>query len=220
MLPPRTEEELLERARTIAGRTIGEVGGRLRLPVPESTRRAKGFVGQLIEKALGASAGSRGEPDFVEIGVELKTLPINADGKPKESTFVASLPLTSVSEVDFEDSFVAKKLQRVLWVPIEASSDIPLSDRRIGNGILWSPTSEEMHVLQEDYERVAAMVLDGEHDAITGHLGTYLQVRPKAADSSVRGHVRDHSGQLAWTGPRGFYLRPTFTARVLRGKRV
>ncbi|MFK8002419.1 MAG: DNA mismatch repair endonuclease MutH [Polyangiales bacterium] len=216
MLPPRTEEELVERARHLTGRTLGEIAARLNVPLPESQARAKGLVGQLMEKALGASAGSRSEPDFLEIGVELKTLPVGADGKPKESTFVASLPLMTLTEVDYEDSFVAKKLVRVLWVPIQADPAIPLRDRRVGRALLWSPTEEERAVLRADYERIAHLVLDGAHADVNGRLGTYLQVRPKAADSQVRGKTMDDLGQIAWTGPRGFYLRPQFTLRVLR----
>lgn len=215
MLPPRSEEELVERARHLTGRTLGELAARLRVVLPESQARAKGLVGQLMEKALGASAGSRGEPDFVEIGVELKTLPVGADGKPKESTFVASLPLMSLTEVDYEDSFVAKKLARVLWMPVQADPSIELRERRIGRGILWSPNDEERAVLRADYERVAHLVLDGAHGDVSGRLGTYLQVRPKAADSHVRGKTMDELGQIAWTGPRGFYLRPQFTTRIL-----
>ncbi|MEM6957889.1 MAG: DNA mismatch repair endonuclease MutH [Myxococcota bacterium] len=216
MLPPRSEAELLARARTLAGRTLAEVAPRVQMTLPETLRRQKGFVGQMVERALGASAGSRSEPDFVELGIELKTLPIDERGKPKESTFVASLVLSSLEEIDFEDSLVAKKLSRVLWVPVEATG--ALTERRIGGAILWQPSPEERAVLREDYERIADLVVEGQHDAITGHLGAYLQVRPKAADGSQKREVIDGEGRIAWSGPRGFYLRPTFTARVLAGR--
>ena len=37
----------------------------------------------LLERALGATAeGSKAEQDFSHLGVELKTLPINAEGYP------------------------------------------------------------------------------------------------------------------------------------------
>ena len=206
---------MLERARMLSGRTIGEVARRLWQPLPDSQRRAKGFTGQLVERALGASAGSKGEPDFVEIGVELKTLPIGENGNPKESTFVASLPLMSLTELDYEESYVASKLERVLFMPVQAFGEF--AHRLIGAPILWSPSDEERRVFQEDYDRIAGLVLDGRHDEITGHLGTYLQVRPKAASAGVQGKVMDEHGRMAWTGPRGFYLRPSFTATVLAG---
>ena len=75
--PPQTEAELLERAHALAGWTLGELGKRVGVDVPESAARAKGLAGTLIETILGATAASRAEPDFQEIGVELKTIPVD-----------------------------------------------------------------------------------------------------------------------------------------------
>ena len=69
--PPSTLAELLVRARALAGQTIGELGHDLGCQVPVDQRRAKGLVGQMLERALGASAGSRAAPDFPGLGVEL-----------------------------------------------------------------------------------------------------------------------------------------------------
>lgn len=216
MRPPTTEDELMTRAFDVAGRTLGELAIRLRRPLPEDgSARAKGVVGQLLEKALGASAGSRNEPDFVEIGVELKTLPVGTDGRPKESTFVATVPLVDIADTDFEESPVWHKLARVLWIPIEADPDKPLPERRVGAPILWSPSDPQERVLRQDYERVAGLVLEGQFDQITGYLGEYLQVRPKAAHGGVRTRAVDIDGEFEWTGPKGFYLRTQFTTQVL-----
>ncbi len=212
---PASEKELLQRARWLAGRTVGEVARAHRVTMPPSTTRAKGLIGQLAERALGADAGSRDEPDFLDLSIELKTLPVRPNGRPKESTFVCTIRLAELPETDFEDSLVWKKLRRVLFVPVEANRTLPLPARRFGAPILWSPSPQERTVLQADYERVATLVLRGEVERITGHLGTYLQVRPKAADSRARRRAPDADDGFLWTGPRGFYLRPAFTARVL-----
>ncbi len=46
--------------------------------------------------------------------------------------------------------------------------------------------------------------------------GRWLQVRPKAADGSVRTLApAGEDGALVETGPRGFYLRRRFVAAVL-----
>ncbi|HJK91599.1 MAG TPA: DNA mismatch repair endonuclease MutH [Polyangiaceae bacterium LLY-WYZ-15_(1-7)] len=216
MEPPRSEEVLVERAHGLAGRTVGELGRSLEVDVPATPRRAKGLVGQLVERALGASAGSADEPDFLEIGVELKTLPVGPEGRPKESTFVATIKLNEMAETDWEASTVWRKLRRVLWVPVEADPALPLPARRLGAAILWSPSAEQVAALRADWETIATYVLRGEADRITGHLGTYLQVRPKAAHGGVRTRAPDAAGGYQWTGPRGFYLRTRFTEQVLR----
>lgn len=63
------ERELLERARRLAGRRIAEIAESLGLEVPADLRRHKGWVGNLIEKALGVTAGSAPVPDFEPLGI-------------------------------------------------------------------------------------------------------------------------------------------------------
>lgn len=212
---PQSEEELLRRAWTLAGLTLGELGTRVGVDVPAEGVRGKGIAGQILEKALGATASSRAEPDFVSLGVELKTIPLAATGKPKESTFVASISLSAMADTDWEQSVVFKKLAKVLFVPVEAASDNALSARRIGRAYLWVPTDEELNLVRADWERLAEMIGRGDVERITGHLGEVLQVRPKAASGTARRRAPDEEGAMQWTMPRGFYLRPAFTGAVL-----
>ncbi len=213
--PPESKEDLLARARNVAGLTLGELGGRVGLVVPDETLRAKGIAGQILEKALGATAGSRAEPDFVTLGIELKTIPLDATGKPKESTFVCSISLSAMADTDWEASTVLKKLSKVLFVPVEAASKTPLRDRRVGRAYCWSPNAEEQQRMRADWERLADMIASGDVERITGHLGEVLQVRPKAPHGHSRRRAPDEEGAVQWTMPRGFYLRPAFTRAVL-----
>ena len=213
--PPESEQELLARAWEVAGLTLGELAVPVGVELPEEAVRAKGIAGQILEKALGATAASRAEPDFVGLGIELKTIPLDAAGKPKESTFVCSISLSAMADTDWEQSVVLKKLSKVLFVPVEAASETPLRDRRIGRAYLWEPTPDELHLLRSDWERLAEMIGRGDVGRITGHLGKVLQVRPKAASGSARRRAPDEEGAVQWTMPRGFYLRPAFTAALL-----
>ena len=218
MLPvsePRSEDELIERARHLAGLTLGELGQRVGIDVPDEGARGKGVAGQILEKALGATAASRAEPDFVSLGIELKTIPLDATGRPRESTFVASISLSAMADTDWEQSVVLKKLSKVLFVPVEAASAAALRSRRIGRAYLWAPNRKELGLLRNDWEHLAEMIARGDVERITGHLGEVLQVRPKAATGSARRRAPDEEGALQWTLPRGFYLRPSFTGAVL-----
>lgn len=212
---PKSEEELLDRAFQLVGLSLGELGARVGIEVPEEGARGKGVAGRIMELLLGATAASRAEPDFLGLGIELKTIPVQATGKPRESTFVASIALSAMADTDWEHSVVYKKLAKVLFVPVEAASATPLRDRRVGRPYLWVPTNEEEALLRRDWERLAEMIGNGDVARITGHLGTVLQVRPKAASASVRRRAPDEEGAIQWATPRGFYLRPSFTGAVL-----
>ena len=213
---PKTTEELLSRAQAIAGLSFGELATQLSIPVPPDLKRDKGWVGMLLETALGATAGSKAEQDFRHLGIELKTIPINAQDYPLETTFVSLAPLIQNSGVNWQNSHVRHKLSRVLWIPIEGSRSIPLAERRIGTPILWQPSEQQERQLQRDWEELMDYIVLGQLDKINARLGEVLQLRPKGANSkSLTKGIGKH-GEIIDTLPLGFYLRKAFTHEILQ----
>lgn len=213
---PKTLTELLQQAQSIAGLTFGELAETLNIPVPPNLKRDKGWVGMLLETALGATAGSKAEQDFAHLGVELKTLPINEQGFPLETTFVSLAPLTQTSGVQWENSHVRHKLSCVLWIPIEGSRYIALRERHIGAPILWRPSSEQEHQLKQDWEELMEYITLGRLNEITARIGEVMQLRPKGANSKAITKGIGQNGEVIETLPLGFYLRKEFTAGILR----
>lgn len=214
--PPQSEAELLERAQAMAGASLATLARGQGVAVRTDSRRAKGWAGQLIEAYLGASAGSLSEPDFQRIGVELKTIPVSADGVPRESTYVCSVPLMGGASTRWHGSNVQRKLARVLWVPVVSDDDTDPGDRIIGWPLLWSPSAQQASDLEADWQELMDMVCMGELESISAHHGTCLQIRPKAADSRARRWGIGETGEPVRTLPRGFYLRPSFTRAILQ----
>ena len=212
---PQTLEQLLSQAQSIAGLTFGELADELHIPVPIDLKRDKGWVGMLLETALGATAGSKAEQDFSHLGVELKTLPINAEGYPLETTFVSLAPLVQNSGVKWENSHVRHKLSCVLWMPIEGSRHIPLRERHIGAPILWKPTAEQERQLKQDWEELMDLIVLGKLEQITARIGEVMQLRPKGANSRAVTKGIGKNGEIIDTLPLGFYLRKEFTAQIL-----
>ena len=212
---PQTLEQLLSQAQSIAGLTFGELADELHIPVPPDLKRDKGWVGMLLERALGATAGSKAEQDFYHLGVELKTLPIDAEGYPLETTFVSLAPLVQNSGVKWENSHVRHKLSCVLWMPIEGSRHIPLRERHIGAPILWKPTAEQERQLKQDWEELMDLIVLGKLDQITARIGEVMQLRPKGANSRSITKGIGRNGEVIETLPLGFYLRKAFTAGIL-----
>lgn len=213
---PKTTEELLSHAQAIAGLSFGELATQLDIPVPPDLKRDKGWVGMLLETALGATAGSKAEQDFRHLGIELKTIPINSQGYPLETTFVSLAPLTQNRGVNWQNSHVRNKLSRVLWIPIEGSRSIPLAERRIGTPILWQPSEQQEHQLQRDWEELMDYIVLGQLDKINARLGEVLQLRPKGANSKSLTKGIGKNGEIIDTLPLGFYLRKAFTHEILQ----
>ncbi|MCZ4674623.1 DNA mismatch repair endonuclease MutH [Citrobacter sedlakii] len=213
--PPESEALLLQQAQQISGYTLGELAALAGMTTPKDLKRDKGWIGVLLELWLGASAGSKPEQDFAALGVELKTIPVDSQGRPLETTFVCVAPLTGNSGVTWETSHVRHKLKRVLWIPVEGDRAIPLSLRRVGSPVLWSPNPDEERQLRLDWEELMDMIVLGQVERITARHGEFLQLRPKAANAKALTEAIGAQGQPILTLPRGFYLKKNFTRALL-----
>lgn len=212
---PKNLQELQQRCQQIAGKTIGYLAKELQVTVPADLLQAKGWIGQLIETYLGASASSKALPDFPDLSVELKTIPVNSKNKPLESTYVCTVQ-SNQTMLQWRDSWVYNKLKHVLWVPCLASPELAITDRVINNPILWQmdPITEE--ILRTDWEELMDMLQLGYAKSLTAKHGTYLHIRPKAANSKVLIDYTDSDGNYTKIVPKGFYLRASFTQAILQ----
>lgn len=212
--PPKTRSELVLRAVALEGESVAELARRLGAPVPGGGRSTKGRVGELLERALGATgAGGGAVLDFPDIGVELKTIPTDGSLAPYESTFVCAVRLDE--DVDFDASWVAEKLGCVLFVPIVGARTTVLADRVLGPALLWEPSTSDRAQLRADYDDIMGLVGMGRIEEVSARLGRFLQLRPKARDGSARTLAFGREGERIATVPRGFYLRATFTGGLL-----
>ena len=212
--PPNNEDELNDRCTTVEGLSFGQLSMGLDIPIPLNPSQRKGWVGQALELALGTDANNKAEPDFQQLGIELKTLPIAKSGKPTESTFITSIPLLTIHQQNWKSSQCFAKLKRILWIPIEGDTDIPYAQRRIGRGFIWSPDEAQEFILASDWNYLTLQIATGLLETIDATAGEYLQVRPKAANGKSLCYGYDSEGNKVKTLPRGFYLRSSFTAKI------
>jgi DNA mismatch repair protein MutH len=206
---PSSEAELLERARAIGGATIGEVARHLGRELPSSGH--KGYVGALIERALGLTPRGAG-PDAAALGVEVKTMPIDPRGVPRESTFVCMVPRDGLDHT-WRDSAPYAKLARVLFVPVEQRG--ALASRRVGTAFLWSPDADDDALLASDWTELSGLLRVHGHEHVSARHGRVMQLRPKAARAASRWRATGDDGAPMLALPRAFYLRRPFVASIL-----
>lgn len=216
--PPVSQNELLTRAARLAGRTLSELAPDSMQAHTEtsSLRHTKGLSGALIESLLGAHAGNRDAPDFPDLGIELKTLPVSTDGSVQEATYVCKVSFADIASETWPASRVYRKISKVLFVPIEHDRHLPLAARRIGAACLFLLEGPVAEQIQEDWELLAGQIASGGANSLTSHEGQILHVRPKARNSRDRALAPAPDGGSMWANPKGFYLRSAFTTAVLR----
>jgi DNA mismatch repair protein MutH len=213
---PLNEAELLASALALCGCTLGEIAAVLGVVLDGGGARSKGKAGQLLERALGASGGAGAVRDFPGLAVELKSIPVDLEGRPRESTFVCALPLAEADRAVWGASWVRRKLGCVLWLPVITPARSAPAERRIGRAVLWRPTRGQEAVLAADFEEIVGRVGAGRVEELDGRAGRWLQARPKAAHGRVRTVAYGVDEEPIAVLPRGFYLRARFTGALLR----
>lgn len=210
-----TETDLLQTAHSLAGRSLHDIAKTLDIAIPHDFKRNKGFVGQLIEDALGADAGNLDEPDFVSLGIELKTIPMSENGIPLESPYIcyANLP---PSHSNWDGSRLERKTRKMLWVPYQGERHIPIAQKQLGMPFLWQRCQAVNELMQQDYFELVECALEGRFDEMGAQKGQIIQLRPKAANSKHQIHVTDSDGEATSTVPKGFYFRRAFLAQLFR----
>jgi DNA mismatch repair protein MutH len=211
---PQSVTILNERAESLSGNTLGQIAHNLNVNLPNNLNFNKGLIGQLIEHVLGASAGNLPIPDFPQLGIELKTIPISPNNKVLETTYVCTAPIPP-KDFHFDHSTVFKKLKNVLWIPYVVYKNEPISSYQFKSPIFWSPTEKQYQILRTDWEELTEMLSLGQFSYISSHIGTSLQLRPKAANSKQMIQVLDEHDNKIKIVPKGFYLRKTFTSNII-----
>lgn len=212
---PQTEQALMQKANSMQGKTLLELATELQCQLPDNLKRHKGWIGQLIEAYLGAQAGNLALPDFIHLGIELKTIPVNAQGLPLETTFISVAPLLPQPNLTWEQSAVYQKLKKTLWIPIQGDKNTLLAEKTIGKPCLHDLTEIENQQLKTDWLELTEMIVLGQVEQIKAHFGEYLQLRPKAANGKALTQSINEDGDLIYTRPRGFYVRKNFTFQLL-----
>lgn len=214
--PPQTITELHERAMQLAGQSIGDIAQRYKVDVPANLLHHKGWLGDFMESVLGADAGNLSEADFQQLGIELKTIPLNAKGHPAESTFVCSIDMDKAHHLDWQQSRVYRKLRHVLFIPIHSHNKHTIQERIIATPLFWQPSSSELNQLKQDWLESMELIQLGKLEQLDSRTGKYLQVRPKAANARMLTQAIDEDGESCLTLPRGFYLRASFTRHIFQ----
>jgi DNA mismatch repair protein MutH len=218
LAPAAALAQLLRHARALLGTSLADLADGLGLGVPIGHLRTKGWAGQIIERELGAGDGGEHGPDFAQLGVELKTVPVTTDLVPLESTAVCQIDPIAIAADSWASSYVRRKLARVLFVALEVPHRaVPVGDRRVTAVCLWTPSAADEALLASDFEHfVQVFFRTGRASEITGHQGKVLQVRPKGRNAADVRRAYGPRGQPIWLGKCGFYLRPGLVGRILR----
>ena len=147
---------------------------------------AKGNTGKLLEKIIGLPAGNTLR-DF-ENG-ELKTNKCDETGKPLETMFISQISNRFDEllneNLDFKDSWIYKKIQRLLYVPVVKIDKDPNNWYFLKTIFVDISQNDDLYnQLKYDFEKIKQKIvkdLNSGDNFIHTSSGKYIQIRTKDA---------------------------------------
>jgi DNA mismatch repair protein MutH len=205
-----SEREIMTRAFELPGYRLGELADWLRSPA-RLGGKARGDVGEHVERLFGLVPNSAPEPDFPTAAIELKTVPLRERGRgwvPKERTTIALIDYIALAgEASWAQASVRKKLSKILFVFFKWLGNVSLSTLEIDSVYLWSPDAKQLTYLEHDWETIHEKVRRGQAHLLSDRDSVVLAATTKARDSHVR-RPQVRPGPPA--KPRAFTLKQSF----------
>ena len=185
----------------IEGRTTAEVIGELGIPFP----KAKDYAYRIVRHWLTGGNGGRRIAELDDIGIILKTVPINpGNRRPWEATSFPAIDIGELVECEsFDDHFMSEEVSSILFVPtLRESRKVPWTDVRFGETVLWQPSDDEWRIMEEEWRMFRDVLRrqNGASEIPTAKETRIFHLRPKARNSTVRdiGPWGDITRQCFW----------------------
>ncbi len=163
-----------------------------------------------MERALGATAASRAEPDFPDLGVELKTLPVDEAGHCLESTFVCTAEVGDSADArGGRGAASGRRFATCSGFPSRGRATLPVAERRIGAPFFWQPGGDEEAALRADWELLG--FLDGPRPVRQSECtfgGVTCSCGRKRLGEARDGAHSTRMGRVRWSSPKASTCAP------------
>lgn len=182
-----TKEEVQDVAKGALGKTFKEIADK------NFNFNNKGTLGQLLERSIFKFANnSKSEPDFVDVGIELKLTPYkkNANGSlsAKERLVLNIIDYMEEYKHSFETSHFLFKNRNIelLWYLYEASKS--KLDYKITHELYFSlgekEFKEDLDIIKSDWEFIVDKIKNGKAHELSESDTMYLGACPKGKDKT------------------------------------
>lgn len=215
LLSRKNENFLLKNAIKISGYSLKELIKKSNFFISNNLKKDKGWIGKFLEKFLGSTSNNKREKDFPTIGIELKTVPINRQGKTLQDSFICMVHPIKGNNVTWEKSYIKYKLQKILWIPVQSDNNIPIMKRKICCPFLWSPNILENKILKNDWEEIMEKIFLGKIKNITLQKTMILKILSKGVNKISKTCAINEYGKKIKITPLAFYFKKKFTTELI-----
>jgi DNA mismatch repair protein MutH len=199
------EEATQKRFAKYLGRSIEDLS--LDLNHLKRDKNHKNFHREIATRIL--SNGGSSVAEISKAGIEMKTVRLQANGKPKESMSFPAFDFMDIGNESWEDSSFFEKIERkFLFVVFQVDSD---NIERLQKAGYWNMPYEDRKEAERVWHDTQRRVATNAHD-LPGMTESHVaHVRPKAKDGNDKGITP----QGEWRTKQCFWLNASYIAKVV-----
>lgn len=184
---PNDKASVINYAKRLVGKTLRDI---INLDKIDYNDRAKGNFGQLVEEYyFEYKPNSRPEPDFLHIGLELKTSPLkqlkNKEYRSKERLVLNIIDYEKVINQRFESSDFWKKNANILLIFYLHQPDYKIHDFIIRLVNDWSFSGTDLEIIKKDWSFINQKIKNGKAHELSEGDTYYLGACTKGANSKT-----------------------------------
>ena len=212
---PSDYASVLEYAQRLQGHTLRDF---MTADDLENEYRGKGRRGQLLEKGyFGYEPNNESEPDFKEIGLELKSCPLKKltskqTYKAKEDLVLAMIDYMLIVHERFETSAFFRKNRKLLLMFYLHEEKRKAEDLLFPLVTDYQISERDMPIIKDDWLTIMKKVQLGKAHELSAGDTHYLAAKTKAADSRV---VREQPNSPIPAKPRAFAYKASFVNVII-----
>ena len=154
------EELVLEKINSLVGKSILELSELFDIKVGQSKSR----VAAVIKKVIGFKSVRSKIKEFEQLGIEIKMINVRKkDYRPLEAISFPAMKLQEFILEEWEESTFLSLISKILFIPIyKEHKDINALDKLyLGKAFFWTPSSNELEVIQKEWIIYQKEVQDG-----------------------------------------------------------
>jgi DNA mismatch repair endonuclease MutH len=164
------EDVILKKLQELENLMLKDVANKFNIKIP----KGKNAAATIVKKALGFKNVNARIKEFEQYGIQVKVIPLRlSDYKPWEAV---SFPTFKFKELikekfysgekdgeEWDDCSLLKEINRILFIPIirDKKEGTPLEKRRIGKSFFWSPSNEQLEIIEKEWKNYIQEIKDG-----------------------------------------------------------
>lgn len=163
-----------------------------------SYNTGKGSLGQLVEEIVfGYNINSNQAPDFEEVGMELKVVPlkyVNVSNKSKakeeglsvkERISLSMIDYCKLADETWETNTLSKKLLKLLLMFYIHDKELSKMDYKFKLVEKWEPSGADLRIIRKDWETIVTKIRNGEAHNLSEGDTLYLGAATKGSSSKI-----------------------------------